>query len=1856
MGINTDLNVDPYYDDFDEAKQFNRVLFKPAKAVQARELTQLQTILQKQVERFGSNVYKEGTIISGINLTARDDLFYVKLNDKAGFSNPAIYDQVIAEDGTATTFKARGTKSLLEAEIIKGQNGFQTQNPDLKTFFIKYLNTGLDNQNDVKRFLQNETLEILDSNSNVVETVTVASVDNHEGRSFGVSCEEGVIYQKGHFIFVDNQFIIVTKYRNIPGQDANDDTVINNVSVGFSVKENLIDSDTDTTLLDNASGFNNENAPGADRLQLVPTLVSYPTAEEPTEFFALVRYVNGKPIRIRDKTEFNTLGNELARRTYEESGNYVTNGMRASLEKQSDTAFVNISPGKAFVYGREVTNVSPTKLPITPVSLTQSKDDQVTGFSYGQYYKYSSHDNNSRVLYDFLISGGSNARYSLYHDSTLVGKCSIANIVHSSTDSTSFGKIYVYAIVKEADQLAVAPNKIGLTGQQGNAVPLVKVAANGTESLASAGESAYLFESNKGAMIFDTGKNSMQTMQDIKVARRVRLSGIDSNSITLNANDGNPLNTDIVAINASNYIETVTSANYDGANVVVTTPANIDTLYYNRVDALEEDSLILQEGYIKVVFTQGKAVLGVPNAVKLLSVEDQFGRVINNAVDVTSKFRLINNQKDGFYDISYLELRGGETLTNNDLLIRFKYVARNSSIGGGFLTVDSYSDSSFNDNRNLIQKYSAKDGTEYNLFNSYDFRPYAQKLSNPSITSGGAPLIIWVGIPLVIESRAVIPAVNATARADQTYHMSRIDSVVLDEYSNIKLVKGGESENPSVPRTEGLYPIANIRIPGNTSDITGEDKITVSNIATKTYKMEDIGRIEKRIDSLVNVVSLSMLEQQSNSMLITDASGASRFKNGILADSFKDLNLSEITDSGFKATLDKGRTVISPAVNQFPLDLKADSGTGVQLSFPDVVTIAKTGTNVEVIGQPYATNFRNCVSNFYDYQGKTVIDPPFDSGYDVIKNPEVDIDIDLAGPILDLVDDLQDIMPLTSEQVIDEEVTATRRTGRRRRRLTIEQTIEQKSLSSSTNNLNQAIGNFVTDVNMKPYLRRKAVKVLVTGLRPNTRHYFYFDEKSVDAHVAPGPVIPLNSANSSSLDVANISAGGWHSTNSTYGKGAPARSDANGTLSAVFVIPAETFFVGENVLEIVDVDQYTSIESASTSYGRATYRGYNFAINKSDVNMTTRSVDFDTKVDIVTREIQRTVGDPIAQTFKVKASSTNDANIALISDIDVYFKQKSANVGVTLQIREVVNGYPSKNVLPFASKHLNSSEVVVSADGTLTTKFAFDNPVKLMSDREYSFVVIPDANSPDYLIYTSKVGETSLSKGSTASNVAVTNDWGDGVLFTSTNDSAWKSYQDEDIKFSVNRYDFSTADASVNLAPNDLEFVSIEDATRRFEIDEVAYIKKSDTFTASVSGAELNIVTIQGTPAIAVGDYLHIENNSGTEYVVGRVLAVDTAGNTKVFTMDTSFFEDTTSATVTVCVAGKVSHFNPRKPDKLFLRESSATSTNYIDDSPTVNIGSLQAGTLYTITNLGLPTTTTQHWEDAGVPSGKVALGYQFEATSAGTSGAGAARPNDQLILGADSGASARVKGVTNEKISYFQPQVLINNSINTLTELSLLNQDGTVDKSIDKNANVYTTNNLRTIMSKSYRVSNDLAEDFKIKIELGNNGFTAASPIIDAKLSELFAYQYHITNTDATSSAFITKEVILEEDLDAVGMRVFLAAYRPAGTFVDVYGRFVYPENVEEQGPWLKLRNDSPDLYSNASNTKDYREFEYNFDEEETSGDYALHTTYKTFQLKFVMRHGTTDSELNTPELSSITPDINLFPHIFDYRAIALT
>ena len=89
MPLDTNFNVSPYFDDFDEQRNFHRVLFKPGVSVQARELTQLQTILQNQVERFGENIFKTGTIVSGCSISTDGSLDYVKIRDSQVDGQPA---------------------------------------------------------------------------------------------------------------------------------------------------------------------------------------------------------------------------------------------------------------------------------------------------------------------------------------------------------------------------------------------------------------------------------------------------------------------------------------------------------------------------------------------------------------------------------------------------------------------------------------------------------------------------------------------------------------------------------------------------------------------------------------------------------------------------------------------------------------------------------------------------------------------------------------------------------------------------------------------------------------------------------------------------------------------------------------------------------------------------------------------------------------------------------------------------------------------------------------------------------------------------------------------------------------------------------------------------------------------------------------------------------------------------------------------------------------------------------------------------------------------------------------------------------------------------------------------------------------------------------------------------------------------------------------------------------------------------------------------------------------------------------------------------------------------------------------
>ena len=87
MSQETNLNVAPYFDDFNEpeiggkSQDYYKVLFKPGQAVQARELTTLQSMLQNQVEQFGNHFFKEGAKVIPGDLTYIDKFYAVEVED-----------------------------------------------------------------------------------------------------------------------------------------------------------------------------------------------------------------------------------------------------------------------------------------------------------------------------------------------------------------------------------------------------------------------------------------------------------------------------------------------------------------------------------------------------------------------------------------------------------------------------------------------------------------------------------------------------------------------------------------------------------------------------------------------------------------------------------------------------------------------------------------------------------------------------------------------------------------------------------------------------------------------------------------------------------------------------------------------------------------------------------------------------------------------------------------------------------------------------------------------------------------------------------------------------------------------------------------------------------------------------------------------------------------------------------------------------------------------------------------------------------------------------------------------------------------------------------------------------------------------------------------------------------------------------------------------------------------------------------------------------------------------------------------------------------------------------------------------
>jgi len=288
MPSKTDFNVSPYYDDFSEAKKFHRVMYRPAFAVQARELTTQQSIIQNQLERFGDHVFKHGAMVIPGEINFDPHFEAVKLTSFTG----------TLSNFTETT--VTGGTSGVVADVVTVS---ATDGTDPDTIFVKYRNSGTDNVSN--RFTDGETLTSTASSGEtaVVDTCVQGSAAH---------IKEGTYYINGFFVGVTAQTLILEKYSNEP-----------NFRVGLTITETFVTSTDDTSLLDNAQGSSNENATGAHRFKIDLTLAKLaPDSTADASFIELLRVENGVVVNQVRATEYSVLEDTLARRTFDESGDY----------------------------------------------------------------------------------------------------------------------------------------------------------------------------------------------------------------------------------------------------------------------------------------------------------------------------------------------------------------------------------------------------------------------------------------------------------------------------------------------------------------------------------------------------------------------------------------------------------------------------------------------------------------------------------------------------------------------------------------------------------------------------------------------------------------------------------------------------------------------------------------------------------------------------------------------------------------------------------------------------------------------------------------------------------------------------------------------------------------------------------------------------------------------------------------------------------------------------------------------------------------------------------------------------------------------------------------------------------------------------------------------------------------------------------------------------------------------------------------------------------------------------------------------------------------------------------------------
>jgi hypothetical protein len=444
------FNTNPYYDDFNEDKNFHRILFKPGVAVQARELSQLQTILQDQIGKFGKFVLSDGSKVSGGKYSTDTNAKSLDLAATGTISTDIEFFAgmyVVGETSRCVSLISSAdilNYYIVVKSVINGVYNYQSGETlhifSTKDLAYSYLNnsaiasdfTATLNQDTVVTINncsgeKNSNQFTINSSSVAVGDVITAALDDYTisyiitdvGSDSVVSVNKllqndynavplritkfasrtvlEVNFAEGIY-FTNNMFVKALSQSIVP----NAKTQYPSCVIGFDVVETIVDFVDDTTLLDPAQGSYNYTAPGADRYKAYLNLVSKPlvygTIDQTTlttnKFIELLRIKDGIVISDNTDPSLGGLQDVLAKQLYDHAGNFIVTPFNITFHESNFSDFTdklncNITGGKAYINGYPYGGRFPTNITLDKARDVAYSNNNITNIYYGNSIRVS---------------------------------------------------------------------------------------------------------------------------------------------------------------------------------------------------------------------------------------------------------------------------------------------------------------------------------------------------------------------------------------------------------------------------------------------------------------------------------------------------------------------------------------------------------------------------------------------------------------------------------------------------------------------------------------------------------------------------------------------------------------------------------------------------------------------------------------------------------------------------------------------------------------------------------------------------------------------------------------------------------------------------------------------------------------------------------------------------------------------------------------------------------------------------------------------------------------------------------------------------------------------------------------------------------------------------------------------------------------------------------------------------------------------------------------------------------------------------------------------------------------------------